>query len=156
MQYAQWGEIVFDLLSYKEHSEENSFVYARHETIQPPSSLQWMGKELKKIKVTFRFHSKFCNPEESYKKFTDEAGKGIANKLIIAEKIVGNFVVEKISASTQQIDAWGKYVIIDIDVELTEYLDKKIETKKIKHSNKKKKTPGKTKDKKKAEAIITR
>lgn len=156
MRYAQWGEIVFEVLSYREHSEENSYIYARHETILPPSTLQWMGKELRKVKIGFRFHAQWCNPEELYQQFLAEAENGEAKKLIIAEKVVGNFVVEKINSAIQQIDAWGRAVLIDIDADFTEYVEKKIETKQIKTKKSGKKPAGKTQDKKKAEAIITR
>ena len=133
MKYAQWGDVVFEVLSYRSHNEEFDFVYAKHETIKPPSSLQWMGnRDLRKIKIGLRFHAQWCNPEEEYRKFLEEAEKGEAKKLILAEKVMGDFVVEKISSTIQQIDAWGKAVIIDVDADFTEYVEKKTETRQIK------------------------
>jgi phage protein U len=156
IEYAQWGDITFEVLSYREHKEENHYIYAHHATIQPPSSLQWMGgKELKKISMTLRWHNQWCDPEERYSSFMKEAEKGEAQKLVIATKIAGDYVVERINSIIQQVDVWGKPVIIDVDVEFTEYVKKEIEKRAIK-SKKKKNAPAKTQDKKKAEALITR
>lgn len=136
-EYAQWGDIVFELLSYREHKEENSFIYAHHETIFPPSSLQWMGKELRKLTMTLRWHNQWCNPEEKYQEFREEAEKGEAKKLIIATKVVGDFVVEKINATVEQVDVWGRPVIIDVEVEFSEYIKKEIQKRQIKTQQKK-------------------
>lgn len=155
MIYAQWGDITFELYSYKQHTEDIQIAYAKHQTIQPPSSVQFMGgKELKSIQLSLRLHRDFCNPEQSYKEFVASAEKGEAYKLIIAEKVIGDFIVEKISSSIQQVDSWGNPVIIDIDAEFTEYIKKEIEKKKS--VNKNKKAPAKTQNKQKADMTVNR
>jgi phage protein U len=132
MQYAQIGDVVFEVLAYKEHKEELEFPYARCETINPPSSLQFMGgKELRKISLSVRWHREWCNPEEEKKKLEEFAVKGEYAKFILAEKVIGDFVIEKVSFQIQQIDAFGKPVIIDADLELTEYIKKEMKKKKI-------------------------
>ncbi len=158
MEYAQWGDVVFEILSYREHKEEQSFIYAHHETIFPPSSLQWMGgRELKKISMAIRWHNQWCDPYSLYKNFIETAEKGEAQKLIIGSFVLGDFVVERINSTIQQIDAWGKPVVIDVDVEFTEYIKKEIEKKASQQAKTKKKNAvAKTQDKKKASAIITR
>lgn len=160
MQYAQWGDIIFQVVEFRSVKEENEYIYAEHETIFPPSSLQWMGTELRKVGMSVRWHNQFCNPEESYQKLKELAQKGEAQKLIIATKVWGDFVIKKIAGEFVQIDAWGKPVIIDADIEFEEYVEKKVEQKKIKSQVKKSSTnktaPAKTQDKKIAESIITR
>ncbi len=157
MIYVQFGNVVFEVLAYREHKEEQIFIYAHHETIFPPSSLQWMGKELQKITMSIRWHNQWCSPYEEYQKFIETAEKGEAQKLIIGSFILGDFVVERISSSIQQIDAWGKPVIIDAEVEFMEYVKKEIEKRASQRAKTKKKSAvAKTQDKKKAEAIITR
>lgn len=154
MIYAQWGDLTFELYSYKQHTEDIQVAYAKHQTIKPPSSLQFMGgKELKSIKLSLRFHRDFCNPEQAYKKLIETAEKGEAYKLIIAEKVIGDYVLEKINSSIQQVDSWGNPVIIDIDAEFTEYIKKEIEKKKSKTT---KKAPAKTKNKQKADTTVNR
>jgi phage protein U len=142
MEYVVWGDIVFELLSYKEHKEEIEFPYGHHETILPPSSLQWMGsKELKKISVSVRLHNGFCEPRGEYEKLISQANQGEAQELIIAEEPLGKFVLEKISSSIQQIDVWGKPVVIDLDLEFVEYIEKKLQTRQIKTTQRKKQSP---------------
>lgn len=154
MEYAQWGDIVFEVLSYREHKEETSYIYARHETIYPPSSLQWMGKELRKLSMGIRWHAQWCDPADRYRALQDKASEGVAQKLIVANKIIGDFVVEKINSTVQQLDAWGKPVMIDAELEFTEYVKKELEKKRIET---KKKAPAKTKNPQKAQKrIITR
>ncbi|WP_028844713.1 phage tail protein [Thermodesulfovibrio thiophilus] len=133
MEYVIWGDIVFELLSYKEHREELSFPYAHHETILPPASLQWMGdKELRKVTVAVRLHNGFCEPLEEHEALIEQSSTGEAYNLIIAEQPLGEFALERLSSTIQQIDAWGKPVVIDLDLEFSEYIEKPLETKKIK------------------------
>lgn len=134
-EYAQWGDIVFELLSYREHREENSYIYARHDTILPPGSLQWMGRDLRKLHMALRWHNHWCDPDERYREFKEEAEKGEAKKLIIATRVIGDFVVEKINATVEQVDAWGRPVIIDVEAEFTEYIKKEIQKRQIKTKN---------------------
>jgi len=132
MQYAQLGDVVFELLSYREHSEENEYIYARKETAFPPSILQSMGTELQKLTLGVKWHREWCNPREEYEKLKSLANKGEPAKLIIASQIIGNYVIQKISAQYEQIDVWGKPVEVSCRVELTEYREKELKTKRIK------------------------
>ena len=132
MQYAQLGDVVFEVLSYREHSEENEYVWSRLETAFPPSLLQHMGTELQKLTLSVQWHREWCNPREEYNKLKKLAEEGKPAKLIIASQIIGDYVVQKISARYEQIDAWGKPVQIACDIELSEFKAKEIRTKKIK------------------------
>lgn len=132
MNYASFGSITFKLQSYQNHQEEIDYVYAKHETIFAPSSLQFMGTELETLKLSIRFHREFCNPIQEYKKLKDISNKGKAEKLIIATRLIGNFVIKKISSVTKQLDIWGKPVIIDCDIEFQQFIEKKLQTRKIK------------------------
>lgn len=129
MEYAQLGEVVFEVLSYQEHREENEFAWAKLQTIYAPSSLQFMGTELQKISMVVQWHREWCDPLEQYKKLKDLAKEGKPQKLIIASQVVGDFVIEKISSEIKQIDAWGKPVWIRVGIELLEYIPKTIEKK---------------------------
>jgi phage protein U len=161
MQYASIGDIVFEITSYKQHSENQEYIYAKHQTILPPSNLQFMGTELREINIAIRFHREFCNPLEEYKKLQEIAKQGTAQKLIIANTVVGDFVIKKMNAEFQQIDVWGKPIVIDCNIELLEYIEKQLEqknttTKKKEKQKKQYKNNATTKDKKNAEKIITR
>ncbi len=148
MQYGQLGEIVFQVTNFKNLTEENPYIYAHQETAQAPSSLQFLGTELRKIELSLKFHFKFCNPKEEYEKLKSLARQGEAKKLIIAKEVLGNFVIENISGEFIKVDAWGKPIIIEATLELSEYIEKKVKTRKIKTV---KKAPAKANSPKQAE-----
>jgi phage protein U len=137
MQYASLGDIVFKVYSYLEHKETNEYAVAKHRTIFAPSSLQFQGDELLSLEVKVGFHRDFCNPLEEYQKLRDLAKEGLPKKLIIAEQVYGDFVIESITAEVKQVDMWGKPVAIYCNVKLTEYREKKLQTKNVKATKKK-------------------
>jgi len=129
MQYAQLGDVVFEVLAYNEHREEQDYVWAKLQTIYAPSSLQFMGAELQRISMVVQWHREWCDPIEQYKKLKDLAKEGKPQKLIVASQVLGEFVIEKISSEIKQVDAWGKPVWIRVGLELSEYIPKTIEKK---------------------------
>ncbi len=155
MPYGSFGNIVFEVVEYFEHTEENEYIYARKNTIYPPSTTQYLGKELRKLKMTIKLHHMISKPEETYKKLKELAEKGEAHKLIIAEQVLGNFVIDKISASYKQVSRKGIPIAIVLEIELNEYVKKELQTVKNKQAlQKPKKTTHKTPSKYKA--IITK
>lgn len=132
MKYASFGTINFEISSYQKHQEEIEYIYAKHETIWAPSSIQFMGTELENINLSIRLHRSFCNPIVIYQQLKNIAKLGQANKLIIATKLLGSFTINKISSSTKQLDVWGNPVLIDCDIEFCQYIEKKLQTRKIK------------------------
>jgi phage protein U len=141
MHYASLGDIVFKVYSYLEHRETNEYAVAKHRTIFAPSSLQFLGDELLSLEVKVGFHRDFCNPLEEYQKLKDLAKEGLPRKLIIAEQVYGDFVIESITAEVKQVDMWGKPVAIYCTMTLTEYREKKLQTRKT--TTAKKKAPAK-------------
>ncbi|MFZ8787804.1 phage tail protein [Thermocrinis sp.] len=138
MQYASLGDIVFKVYSYLEHRETNEYAVAKHRTIFAPSSLQFLGDELLSLEVKVGFHRDFCDPLEEYQKLKDIAKEGLPKKLIIAEQVYGDFVIESITAEVKQVDMWGKPVAIYCTMRLTEYREKKLQTREIKTTTRKK------------------
>jgi len=137
MQYASLGDIVFKVYSYLEHRETNEYAVAKHRTIFAPSSLQFLGDELLSLEVKVGFHRDFCDPLEEYQKLKELAKGGIPQKLIIAEQVYGDFVIESITAEVKQVDMWGKPVAIYCTMRLTEYREKKLQTREIRTTKKK-------------------
>ncbi|MBX0310385.1 MAG: phage tail protein, partial [Sulfurihydrogenibium sp.] len=127
MKYASFGDIVFEVFSYREHKESNQYAVAKLQTVIAPSSLQFLGNELQTLELTINFHNAFCNPTEKYEKLKELAKQGDPQKLIIAEKVLGDFVIESIDAEYQQIDAYGQPVDITLNVRFTEYIKKEIQ-----------------------------
>jgi phage protein U len=137
MKYASFGDIIFQIFSYQQHKESNQYAVAKLQTVIAPSSLQYLGNELLSLELTINFHNAFCNPIEEYEKLKELAKTGESQKLIIAEKVLGDFVIESIDAEYQQIDAYGQPVDISLNVKFTEYIKKEIQKRKT-ASNKKK------------------
>ncbi len=138
MKYASFGDIIFQIFSYREHKESNQYAVAKLQTIIAPSSIQFLGNELISLELAVNFHNAFCNPLEEYQKLKDIAKQGEPQKLIIAEKIIGDFVIESIDAEYQQIDAYGQPVNITLNVKFTEYIKKEIQKRKTASKSKKK------------------
>jgi phage protein U len=130
MKYASFGDIIFQIFSYREHKESNQYAIAKLQTVIAPSSLQYLGNELLSLELAVNFHNAFCNPLEEYQKLKDLAKQGEPQKLIIAEKVLGDFVIESIVAEYQQIDAYGQPVDITLNVRFTEYIKKEIQKRK--------------------------
>jgi phage protein U len=141
MQYASIGDIIFKVYSYLEHRETSEYAVAKHRTIFAPSSLQFLGDELLSLEIKVGFHRDFCDPFEEYQKLKDLAKEGVPQKLIVAEQVYGDFVIESINAEVKQVDMWGKPVAIYCNVKLTEYREKKLQTREIR--TRKKKAPAK-------------
>lgn len=137
MPYGSFGDVVFEVVEYFSHTEEIDFPYARHQTIQPPSTTQWMGKrELKKISLKLKFHFLTSKPREAYQKLIEIAEKGEAQKLIIAEEVLGDYVIDKIKIVYEQTNFKGIPIAYEVDLELTEYQKKELETIKTKTTKK--------------------
>jgi len=145
MPYGSFGDVVFEVVEYFEHTEENPYIYARKDTIFPPSTTQWMGKELRKLKMSIKLHHMLSQPEQTYQQLKDLAEKGEAQKLIIAEKVLGDFVIDKIDAQYTQVSLQGVPIAISLSLELTEYVKKELQTKKI-QTKKASKKPAATKN----------
>jgi len=134
--YASFGKIVFQVYSYKEHTETNEYAVAKLQTVIAPSSLQYLGNELASLELSINFHNAFCDPLEEYKNLKDLAKKGDPQKLIVGEKVFGDYVIESIEAQYQKIDAYGKPVDITLHVKFTQYIPKTLQKRNIKTNTK--------------------
>ena len=139
MQYATFGELVFQVYSYLEHRESLQYAVPKLETIFAPSSLQFLGDELIELEIKIGFHRDFCDPLAEYQKLKELAKEGLPKKLIVAEQVLGDFVIEEISSEVKQIDMWGKPVAIYCNIKFIEYREKELQTRQI--TQKKKQAP---------------
>jgi len=155
MQYATFGELVFQVYSYLEHRETLQYAVPKLETIFAPSSLQFLGDELIELEIKIGFHRDFCDPLAEYNKLKELAKEGLPKKLIVAEQVLGDFVIEEISSEVKQIDMWGKPVAIYCTVKFIEYREKELQTRQI--TQKKKQAPAvKKKQAQSPRGVITR
>lgn len=64
------------------------------------------------------------SPIEAYSKIKEFAEKGEAQKLIIAEQVLGDFVTDRIRTEYKQVDQLGHPVSLELELSLTEYVKK--------------------------------
>lgn len=121
MQYASLGNIVFQAQEWNSHSEDNTYVWAKHDTANAPGLQQFMGTELRTIPVQLQWHSAWCDPQTQYEALKAAASEGEPLKLIIADDVIGDFIIQKISGDVIQKNQAGTSIFISCKVELTEY-----------------------------------
>ena len=140
MNYASLGTVTFDLLAWSGHKEENTYVFAKIATAKAPSILQSMGTELRSIPATVQWHADWCSdPNAEYEAFKALAALCSSQKLLIGNKVIGDFVIEKITGENIKTLGDGTPICIGCDFNLTEYIEKTLQTRK---SKKKKNRPG--------------
>lgn len=137
--YATLGSIEFEVSSWLGHTEENSYIWAKQDTIQAPGSLQFFGTELRMLPLKIQWHRYWCNPGDKYKELKEAAQSGEPLKLTIAGEMIGNFVIQKISGEEFSRLINGQYMQIICNIELQEYVAKILEKRRFKR---KKTTPG--------------
>jgi len=158
MQYGSLGDVIFEVHQYYAHTEDNSYIYARPQTIQPPSTTQWFGKELRKINLKLKLHWMLGDPQSAYQKLKELAEKGEPQKLIIAQQVLGEFVIDRISAEYTQTNVYGQPVAIELALELTEFTKKELQkTQNARRQQaRQKKTNSQTQTRQQPKALITR
>ena len=131
MKYGVIGGLTFEVAEYNEHTEDCTFVYAKHETIEAPSSLQFMGTDLRTHKLSLRWHREWCEPKTQFNNLVKIAKEGQPLRLVIAQQYHGKFVIEGISSSFEKTDSKGNAVYISAEISMTEYVEKSVQTKQI-------------------------
>ncbi len=137
--YATLGDIEFEVPSWSGHTEENTYIWAKQDTIQAPGYLQFLGTDLRSLPLQIKWHKYWCDPGEQYKALKAAADAGEPLKLTIAGELIGNFVIQKISGEEFIRLSNGQNVQISCSIELQEYIQKALEKRKLKR---KKSTPG--------------
>ena len=121
--FAQLGDIVFEVIpSFNGHKETTSYNYAQHDRIENKPLLQFLGKNLLEDELMLNFHQSFCTPEDEIKKLKAAADKASPLKFIKGNgDYVGVFVIEQIKESTEQTNAKGDLISIQLEVTLKEF-----------------------------------
>lgn len=149
--FAQLGNIKFDLITYFDGLEETSKInFAEHSTLGKKPKLQFIGEELDEITIKLNFHLSFCDPKIEIKRLKDTAKKHEPLAFILGNgDYLGKYVIEEISATTQQCDNHGNLISKEAEVKLKEYSQEQVKPKKKakKQTIKKKKTAFKSKSK---------
>ena len=134
MEYASWGDYKLNVLNWLGHKENNTYAWAKIETAKAPSTMQFMGTELRSISVQVQWHYDTCDvdPKEEYENLKKAAAKGEPYKLIVGTKLYGDFIIESINAGVIQTDPDGNTIMVQADIAFTEYVHTSITRKKVK------------------------
>lgn len=131
--FAQLGNIRFELLSPKSFSDSEKWSYARHSVMGEKPVLQYTGRELTEINLSLGFHASFCVPSEKLRELREAANTKEPHTLLWGNgERAGDFVIEEISRTVENMDDIGNILSIGVDVKLTEHsaTDKKMVQKK--------------------------
>lgn len=116
------GTIRFELLSPSSMSDSEKWNYSKQSVLENKPVLQYTGKELIEINLRLAFHHSFCNPAEKLKELKDAANSNEVLTLLWGNgDVAGDFVIEEISRTFEQMDNIGNIMAIAVDVKLVEW-----------------------------------
>jgi len=121
--YATIGNLdLFIVASPEQFESRREFYYAVHEVVQDRPRLQWIANELEVIQMRFRFHAMFSQPQVAYDQLVKRAEAHEAMALVFGNGVHrGLFVITALGQTIMHQDADGSLILIDLDVQLTEY-----------------------------------
>lgn len=124
--YAILGTVVFDgLIGFDTFSNERSVNYVEHPLVEGYPLAQAVGYNLAKIAFTMRLHNAFCNPEAQFAVLEAAMNARSVLPLITgAGRNLGDFRINSLREIPSQTDRSGNNVVVTIDVELSQYVEK--------------------------------
>ncbi len=130
-----FSELVFEVsgarvLTYDDYKRDSKSRYARHELINQPTTLEWLGRDLEEIgfKMTFTTMLK-VNPAEEAAKVRELCAEGVADYLILGNAVVGEnlWVIESFSEAANSWDNAGNILVSTLNVKMLEYVPEVVE-----------------------------
>lgn len=123
--WGQLGDLEFELaVSPRSFSYQEKTSFAEIPRIDAKPLQQWVGDELRKIKMSFRFGRPWCDPDEQLRRLQDVLADHQPQSLILGSGTFrGYYLLESIDATLQKTDAAGVTTFLEVNVELTETVD---------------------------------
>lgn len=123
--FAQLGHIRFELTFYFGGIESvHRYDFSQHARMQGKPRLQAMGDALDVVTLEIRLHSRWCSPGEVEAKLREIAGRKEAQALIFGDGTYkGKFVVGEITVTAQHAAPDGTMLWLDLQLQLTEWVD---------------------------------
>ena len=121
--YAQLGDILFEgLIGFNSWARDIEAKYAKHELINSKPNEEHTGTELELIKWGIKFHVSFCKPEDEAQRLIDACKGAYIMPLIFGNgRVIGDFIIKKITENIAQTDSLGNITYADYNIELSEY-----------------------------------
>ena len=99
--------------------------YTRIPRIEQKPTLQWIGDELRALRLEFRFNASWCNPEEQLRRLqTARQNREPMDLIVGGGEFRGYYLIEQIQAQVQQTDGQGNLLWLTVPVTLTETTDR--------------------------------
>ena len=99
--------------------------YTRISRIEQKPTLQWLGDELRTLRLEFRFNASWCNPDEQFRRLQEARQTREPMDLIVGGgEFRGYYLIEEIQAQVQQTDGEGNLLWLSVPVTLTETTDR--------------------------------
>jgi len=121
--YLHLGHIKFTFLTYPESISINgSHDYAKLKPASGPETLQSRGRNLEEQRFSFKFHNKFCDPQEMYNALREACRDGQILALVDSSpKYYGDYVIADYSKTEENMSS------ISVDVTLQEVSENSIQ-----------------------------
>lgn len=121
--FATLGDAIFSpRLSPSGLDVRQGAAYAEHALFSRAPRLQYTGRELDTLSLTFDLHFSFCTPVEEKKKLETMLREHRAHPLVFGDgSWWGYFVLERLSTTLEQCGPTGTPWLISLQAELKEY-----------------------------------
>lgn len=121
--FATLGDALFSpRLSPSGLDVQQGAAYAEHALFSRAPRLQYTGRELDTLSLTFDLHFSFCTPVEEKKKLETMLREHQAHPLVFGDgSWWGYFVLERLSTTLEQCGPTGTPWLISLQAELKEY-----------------------------------
>lgn len=121
--FATLGDVLFSpRLSPSGLDAQQGATFAEHALFSRAPRLQYTGRELDVLSLTFDLHFSFCTPVEERKKLETMLKEHQAHPLVFGDGTWwGYFVLERLSTTLEQCSPSGTPWLISMQAELKEY-----------------------------------
>lgn len=121
--FATLGDVLISpKLSPSGFDVQQGATFAEHALFSRPPRLQYTGRELDALSLTFDLHFSFCTPVEEKKKLETMLREHQAHPLVFGDgSWWGYFVLERLSTTLEQCGPTGTPWLISMQAELKEF-----------------------------------
>ncbi len=131
-----FADLVFEVsgekvLTFDEFKHDVKSRYARHELINQPPVLEWLGSDTQKITLTVTLTTALnVNPADEIETVKQLCLDGVADWLIIGNEVVGAtmWVITDASTKATAWDGEGNIIVASMDLTFESYVAEVAET----------------------------
>lgn len=121
-----FGPVVFTtslefVRTFERLAEDRRARYATHDVLSLEQKLQFLGLELARVDLTMEFHHVFCRPQEELERLRGVLASHQAHPVVIGGTNLGQFVLEDIRSTWDQVSNRGHLLHAGAECALREY-----------------------------------